>query len=416
MKNILIINQYASNPRSGFGGRSYYLAQSLAKFNNVTLIYGSFNHLLRSTINQNSYEDKNNGNSFQVKALKVFSYKGSRSLFRIINWFIFLFKLCFLSKKNIGFKPDYIIYSSPALPGYIGAYILAKKLSCPLFLEVRDIWPLSILELGSFSKRNLLIVILHQIEKFAYESSDGIISNLNNLQEHIAKHTNKKIRFHFSPNGVVQDINLLNQDLNKSRSSNHILEELNIIHNLGKTIVGYVGGLAAANAMDLFVDSALLATEDSNLFFAIVGEGPERKRLEKKCISLNLNNIKFYSGVTRSDVASILSAMDILFLANQFKEIYSFGVSPMKLPEYLESKKPIIHATNSMSLLDTFECWEVVKEYNPSAILKSVYSIKNLHKNEKQAMGDRARKMVIENLNYDSIGRSLMLFLEDFGK
>ena len=85
----------------------------------------------------------------------------------------------------------------------------------------------------------------------------------------------------------------------------------------------------------------------------------------------------------------------------------------MKLPEYLESKQPIIHVTNSMSLLDQLECWEVVKEYKPSAIMQSIYKIKNMHKKEKQAMGDRANKMVSKNLNYDFIGESLMSFLED---
>ncbi len=145
MKNILIINQYASNPNTGFGGRSYYIADALAKDNKVTLVCGSFNHLLRSQMHQISYTETNNGSSFEIKSLKLFKYSGSRSLLRIVNWFVFSLKLFFLSKKDIGFQPSVIVYSSPALPGYIGAYFLSKKFSCDLYLEVRDIWPLSVI-------------------------------------------------------------------------------------------------------------------------------------------------------------------------------------------------------------------------------------------------------------------------------
>ena len=205
MKNILIINQYASNPKTGFGGRSYYIAEALAKDNQVSLVYGSFNHLLRSKQHQMTYIQKSNESSFKIKSLKLFKYSSSRSLIRIINWFIFILKLCFLNKKNIGFKPTIIIYSSPALPGYLGAYFLSKKFSCDLYLEVRDIWPLSVIELGGFRNNNPLIILLRQIEKFAYKTSTGIISNLKNFEKYLDDCSIKINNFHYSPNGIFKN-------------------------------------------------------------------------------------------------------------------------------------------------------------------------------------------------------------------
>lgn len=413
MKNILIINQYGSIPSTGFGGRTYHLAQSLARSNNITVVYGSYHHLLRSKDHQVSDVDNNYGNPFAIKTMKLLRYSSSRSIVRIINWFIFSVKLCFLSRKNIGFQPTHIIYSSPALPGYLGAYILARKLSCPLLLEVRDIWPLSIVELGRFSNNNFLVILLHKVERFAYRSAAGVISNLYNLQNHISKYTDKVIRFHFSPNGVVKKNYLINELCQTSNVLDSILRELRKLQSSGKTIVGYVGGLAPANAIDLLIDSALLASDDSELFFVIVGDGPQRKRLEARCASLSLQNIQFHPAVTKSEVPLVLEAIHILFLANQFKEIYSFGVSPIKLPEYLASKRPIVHVTNSMSLLDEFQCWEVVREYKSSAVIRSVYTLKNLHESEKLQIGERVYKSTQRRLNYDSIGDSLISFLED---
>lgn len=409
MQNILIINQYASNPNTGFGGRSYYIAEALAKDNKVSLVCGSFNHLLRSQKHQVSHTETSNGNSFEIKSLKLFKYSDSRSLLRIANWFIFSLKLLFLSKKNIGFQPSVIVYSSPALPGYIGAYFLSKKFSCDLYIEVRDIWPLSVIELGGFSKNNPLIVLLRQIEILAYKTATGIISNLKDFQKYIDECSIKIKKFHYSPNGIFENPLPMNKN-QISSSSKNILNDLSEHTNLGRLTIGYIGGLAPANAMDLFIETAFDAKEDDNLFFVVVGDGPSKKYLENRCLELKLVNIKFYDGVAKNEVPIIMEAMHILFLANQFKKIYSYGISPMKLPEYIKSQKPIIHVTNSNSLLNELNCWEVVRKYNPSAVIESIYNIQKLDNNEKKEIGKKASYSLVKNFSYNNISNSLLLF------
>jgi len=47
-KTFYLINQYASTPETGMGGRYYYLAKELAKRGHkIYLIGASYNHLLR---------------------------------------------------------------------------------------------------------------------------------------------------------------------------------------------------------------------------------------------------------------------------------------------------------------------------------------------------------------------------------
>ena len=411
MKNILIINQYASSPETGFGGRSYYIAQALAKNNKVSLVCGSFNHLLRSGKHQISHTESSNGNSFKIKSLKLFKYSSNRSLFRILNWFIFSLKLFFLSKKNIGFKPSVIVYSSPALPGYIGAYFLSKKFSCDLYMEVRDIWPLSIIELGGYTKNNLFIALLRQIEKFSYKTAKGIISNLKDFRKYTDEYSIKIKKFHYSPNGISENTIPINKNY-ISYSSKNILNDLSKLKRSGRMITGYIGGLASANAMDLFIETAFNAKNDDNLFFIIVGDGQLKKDLEKKCLELKLQNIRFYDGVPKKEVPIIMESFDILFLAHQFKKIYSYGISPMKLPEYIQSQKPIIHVTNSKSLLNELNCWEVVREYNPLEVINAINRLQKLDKREMKEIGKRASSLLAKRFNYNNISDSLLLFLE----
>lgn len=411
MKNILIINQYASNPNTGSGGRSFYIAEALAIDNKVSLVCGSFNHLLRFKKHQISYTEKSNGNSFKIKSLRLFKYSGNKSFLRIVNWFIFSLKLFFLSKKNIGFRPSAIVYSSPALPGYIGAYFLSKKFSCELYIEIRDIWPLSVIELGGFSKNNLFIILLRQIERFSYKTANGIISNLKDFRKYADEHSIKIKKFHYSPNGISKNEIPTNKN-QISYSSKNILNDLSEFISSGKLIIGYIGGLASANAMDLFIETAFHATEDDNLFFVVVGDGQLKKDLRNKCLKLKLENIKFYDGVPKNEVPIIMESLHILFLAHQFKKIYSYGISPMKLPEYIKSQKPIIHVTNSKSLLNELNCWEVVGKYDPLAVIDSIYKLKKLNKSEKKEIGKRASSSLIKRLNYNNISNSLLLFLD----
>ena len=408
-----MINQYASTPSSGFGGRSYYLAKSISKFQNMTLVCASYHHLLHKNSHQSRLIDTDSGHIFLFVPIKVFRYFSSKSLLRIINWFLFPIKLMLLSEREIGFKPSCIIFSSPALLGYLGAFLLSKRFSCPIYFEVRDIWPLSIVALGNYSQNNILVRVMQWVEDFAYATTSGVISNLANLPIHIAKRTNKHISFHFSPNGVSD----ISADEGRSparltESGDLVITELKELTHQGKKIVGYCGGLATANSMDIFIDSALAAINMKRLVWVIIGDGPEKQRLKSRCLAEGATNVIFYPAVSKSEIKSVLSAIDVLFLANRFIELYLYGVSPIKLPEYLESKKPIIHVTNSKSLLEDVGCWEVLKTQDSGAVVESVNRLLDLDPKVKRENGVKAYQFVKSFLDYDNISKEMILYLD----
>ena len=408
MKKILLINQYASTPESGYGGRSFFISESLSKANKVTLAVGSYHHLLKDYAHQSDYSNYRKNKNFRIKSIKLFKYKGARSLLRIINWFSFLFKVALLSKEKIGFKPDLIIYSSPPLIGFLGAKFLAYRLNCPIFFEVRDIWPLSIIELGGYRKMNPLILLMSAIEKYAYKKSDGVISNLSNISEHITSKTGlKKINFHYSPNGINKKF------LNKPNKS-PVLKQLDELKER-KKIIGYCGGLALANSLDCFLDTAKIASSRSDLIWIIVGEGEYKNHLMERKQKESINNVIFLDPVEKNLVNFVLQKMDVLFLANKFTNLYSFGMSPMKLPEYLSSGKPVVQiiSKKSESLLTESGSWDPVNTENPEVILSSVLDSINMSEDEKSRRSNLAKTYVNENLRYEIISEKLLKFINN---
>ena len=411
MKNILIISQYSSYPDNGLPGRAYYLSKYLSKDNNICLCLGSFHHRLNTTKHQQSsisYMSR-----LRVISLKLFRYTSSRSYLRIVNWFIFTIKLIFLSKNKIGFTPNYIIYSSPSLMAYLGAYILSIRFKCKIYIEIRDIWPLSLSELGNISNKNILYIFLQKIEDFAYRNSNGVISNLSNLTEHIKNRIHiSKIKFHFLPNGIeIADSEKNIKKLSEDEGYN-FFKKIDLIKSNEKKIICYCGGLAVANAMNIFIDSAKLYNKN-NLVWMIVGEGPEKENLYTRCQKENIDNVVFYDHIDKKYMSLLYSKIDILFLANNFLKLYEYGLSPIKLPEYMYSGKPIIHVTNSKSLLEETNTWEVIKSYDPHEVINAINRILELSHELKKKNALKTIEYAHNNLQNKHIFSSLINFLAE---
>ena len=128
-KTFYIINQYASTPETGRAVRHYNLAKELAKRGHkVYLIAASYNHLLLSPPYLKDDYRIDDISGFKFVWIKVPKYAHNHSKIRVLNWFIFAWKILKLP-KIISHKANTILYSSPSLVPFLGAYLLAKKLN-----------------------------------------------------------------------------------------------------------------------------------------------------------------------------------------------------------------------------------------------------------------------------------------------
>jgi hypothetical protein len=184
IKHITIINQYIGSPYHGMEYRHYYLAKNLIKLGyKVTLISGSYSHLFSKPPKVEKNYTKEIIDGIEYIWVKISKYKTSKSIGRIWNMLYFSWKLRFL--KDL--EPSHIIVSSPSLFPIKVAKRWTKKFKSKLFFEVRDIWPLTLVELSNLNYSHPLIRFMHHYEKFAYKESDKIISLLPNAKEHFIK-------------------------------------------------------------------------------------------------------------------------------------------------------------------------------------------------------------------------------------
>ncbi|MGP5404257.1 glycosyltransferase family 4 protein [Psychrobacter celer] len=394
-KTIWIINQYAVTPETGQGARHYHLAKNLANLGyDVYLITASFTHYLKEPIQvEKTFKIKKESENLSFVWVKVPDYADAHNKQRILNWFLFAWKIAKLKGRLP--KPDVILYSSPSLVGYLGAEKLAKTFKIPLAFEVRDIWPLTLYEIGGYSLNHPFIKFLQAIEKRAYSKSNIVISNLKNSYQHMQSLGMDDDKFTWIPNGV--SISALK---NIEKVSNSVLDKI----PLNKFIVGYTGTLGEANAMDYLIEAADILRDEKDIHFVIVGTGKHKGKLIEKVRLLDINNVTFIDPVKKLQVQSVIELFDVCYIGWHKKSLYRYGIAANKIPEYMYSATPVIHSFSGQGdFIQQAQSGITVEAENPQAIADAILQLYSLSESERENMGIRGKEFVLENLTYEKL-------------
>ena len=398
-KTFYLINQYASTPETGIGNRHYYLAKELAKQGHkIYLIGASYNHLLRTPPNLKDDYRIDNISGFKFVWVKVPRYEHNQSKIRVLNWFIFTWKILNLS-KIIPDKAHTILYSSPSLVPFLGAYFLAKKLNSKLVWDIRDLWPLTLIELGKISRLNPFILFLQWLENFACRKADFIISNIPLAFNYLLKKGVKKSSFLWIPNGLSLD-DFHKKKLLNSKTTKQLPSK--------KFIIGYAGSLGVANAIKVILDVILLTKNDKNIHFVLVGNGSYVKIIREFILNNKLTNISLLDSIPKNEIPSLLKYFDICYVGFNKSSLYKYGTALNKLPEYFMSGKPILFSiTSPHKPVNKAKAGLTVPAENPAAIVKAIYKLKKMSLIKRKQLGKNGQNYAIKNYDYEQIAKNL---------
>ncbi|MCW4152624.1 glycosyltransferase family 4 protein [Halomonas sp. 18H] len=405
-KNIWIINQYASLPSTGIGGRHRDLSRELAKRgHNVTLVSARWTHLIRDAKAAEEAPDEEIFEGFRFVRVPVSRYPHAHHKKRIFNWFSFAWKLRRLP-RSLNEKPDVVLYSSPSLVGFLGAENLARKFGAKLVFEVRDIWPLTFSELGGYSDRHPFIRFLQWVEDRAYQNSDRVISNLPGAVEHMVRRGMTREKFSWIPNGFSKgDVDQC-PDLPQEVDEQLPTDTFNVC---------YTGTVGAANALHTLVEAASLLKDEHDISVTIVGNGREKETLQEYVRQLKLENVYFVEPVPKQMVQPVLRKCSVCYLGLTGDSLFRFGVSPNKLFDYLVSGKPVIYGIDSGDYkpVEEFKAGLQVPPEDPEALAKAIRALKATPPYELELMGENGRKSAFKYHEYSMLAEKLEHILLD---
>lgn len=403
--NILLINHYAGSPEMGMEYRPYYLAREWINLGHkVTVIAGTYSHIRKQNHPTASDFDTQDLNGVTYVWIKTPTYKGN-GIKRLFSMFVFTLKLLFFRKRiNKSFSPDLVIASSTYPLDNIPAYYIAKLSQAKYYYEVHDLWPLSPMELGGFSKWHPFILLMQWAENFAYNRVDKVISMLPLTKPYMVSHGLAPEKWKYVPNGIVLD-----DWHNTERISKEYRVLLSDLKKKGKILVGYTGTIGVANALQSFIKSAELM-RDHSVVLIIVGQGPEKSKLEEYVAKNKISNVLFLNAVGKKQIPDLLDCFDMLYIGLKNEPLFRFGISPNKLIDYMMAGKPIIHAiTAGNDMVKENACGVSIAPENPIEIVRAINQIQKLSIEEKEMMKSRARNYILANHTYEELAKRMLM-------
>ncbi len=345
---------YNMLPVHGTLNRHYSLGRALTENgDDVTVFVGSHPH----NTNLQLIEGKEKYRIFQEKPflwvlIKTLNYEGSK-IKRIISM-LWYYKNAKAAARHFE-KPDVIIGSSAHPFCAVLANKLAGKYGVKSIVEIRDLWPESIVAMGIAKKTNPVIRILYFFERKIYERADAVIFTFEGGYDYIRMkgwdNSIPQSKVFYINNGI--DIN----DFDKNRKENELADD---DLNSGKFLVTYTGAIKLANGLDKLVDCAKLLLEKNDILFLIYGDGDFRAELEERCKRENITNVRFKGKVDKKYIPYILSRSSLNLLNYNTAAtagLYRFGSSQNKLFDYLASGKPVISNTKiNYDVIEKYHC------------------------------------------------------------
>lgn len=384
---VWYLHPYSGGPELGMAYRPYYLAQQFKQQGlKPWVISAAYHHLLRQPklLKLPFVRDRVDGLDYLW--LKTPSYEGN-GVDRLRNMLAYGKGLKQQANNliNVTGVPQHIIVSSAHPFHFSVAYKLAKKYGAQLIFEVRDLWPLSLVQLAGVKPWHPLVWWLARLQRKAYKKSDIVVSLLANALPYMRKKGLNPERFYYIPNGIDTTL------------ENNAAEFILPGQVTGKFLLGYAGAHGQPNALLQLLEAIKLLPKQlgEHIQVYLLGEGGEKPLLQGYAREQALDNVIFLPAVSQKQSIGFLHQMDALFLGWQNKPIYQYGISPNKLFEYMLAAKPILHAySGENDIVQLAECGLTSPAQRPDLLAKNIETMVQLSDEQRLQLANSGQQYV----------------------
>ena len=333
-----------------------------------------------------------------VKVIRVWSYISANEGFikRSFDYFSFAVSSFF---AGIFIKTDIIIATSPqfftALSGKLLSYFKRK----PWILEVRDLWPDSIVAVGSLSVSSKIYKFLKRAEAYFYRTATKVVVVTDSFKKYLIEdHRINKEKIGVFKNGI--DVSsIIKPNLYEV---NGIKDFLGI--RLETKIITYIGTHGLAHGLEFILNCAK-KLEKTPIHFLLIGDGAKKRELLKLKDKLNLSNITFIDTIPKSEVYKYIHLSDYALInlkkSDEFKKVI-----PSKIFENVAAHKPILLGVEgeSQKIIEDYGVGVSFEPENENQFINALQEVNNLaDSNEYKSGCDRLisdfdRKVIARNM------------------
>jgi glycosyltransferase involved in cell wall biosynthesis len=400
---ILFVSHYFPPEVNAPANRTYEHARRwVADGHEVTVITGVPNHptgtLFPGYRNRLLQEERIDG----IRVIRTWMYVTANEGFlrRTLNYVLFAVAAILSCLKAE--RPDVVVATSPQFFCGIAGAVIARLKRRPFVLEVRDLWPDSIVQLGQMP-RGRLVRLLEGLETLVYRSAAGIVVNARSFIEHIEARGVSRDRIELVYNGIDSTVF-------QPRPPDY---ELLRTHGLeGHFLVAYIGTLGLAHGLVTVVEAAERLADEKDVIFLMIGDGADRARLEQEIRRRGLSNVRLLGLRPRAEIPAWIAAVDVTLVMLRKLPVFE-TVIPSKIFEFLAQERPVVLAASGeiRRLVEGAKAGLVVDPEDPDALVAAIRNVRT-HPDEAAQRARAGRKWVETHFQRDGLARLMASFLE----
>ena len=369
----------------------------------VTVITGVPNHprgvLFEGYENRLVQEEDVDG----IRVIRTWMFLSANEGFlrRISNYVLFAVTASLLSFKAE--RPDVVVATSPQFFCGLAGMLVSRLRGAPFVLEVRDLWPESIAQLGQL-RRGRLLRTLERVETLLYRSAAGIVVNTGAFIDHIAARGVAPEKIELVYNGIDPTL-FRSQPPDDALLRKHGLKD--------KYLVAYIGTLGLAHGVETLLDAAERLRDHRDVHFLIIGDGAAREGLAAEAARRELANVTLLGLRPRSEIPGWIASTDLLVILLRNLDIFR-SVIPSKIFEFCAQERPVIVSSprgEIRRLIEAADAARFVDAEQPEALAEMILACRRAPE-ETAAMARRGREWVETEFVRDDLARRMLSFMQ----
>ena len=400
---ILFVSHYFPPEVNAPANRTHeHCRRWVAEGHEVTVITGVPNHpagvLFAGYRNRWIREEEIDG----IRVIRTWMFLAANAGFaqRILNYVLFAVTAVIASKRVR--NPDLVLATTPQFFCGLAGAVIARIKRLPFVLEVRDLWPKSIVELGQL-QQGFALGSLEALERWLYKSSAGIVVNTRAFIDHIADSGYPREKIELIYNGIDPH-QFRPQPASQKLRTEYALE--------GRTAVAYIGTLGLAQGLECVIETAEILQSRPDIAFLIIGDGAERGKLEAMIQERGITNVRLLGLQPRELMPDWIASADILLVCLRDLPVFE-TVIPSKIFEFLAQERPVIVAARGEIRRMTEEAgaaW-VIDPQDPQAMADAVEAIAQ-QPEEARRRAAAGRRWVKDEFVRDTLALRMLDFMK----
>lgn len=299
---------------------------------------------------------------------------------------------------------DVVIASSPPFFLHFGGEALKLVRRMPLVLELRDLWPDYVVDMGLI-RNGIARRVLFALERHVLARADHAVVVTESFKRRLIGKGVPAGRVDVIPNGV---------DGAAYYRSDEAPPLPSLERREGTLVVGYLGNFGAGQGLTAVLEAArICAREAPAIRFVLAGAGPEEAQVRAAAERLSLPNLSLHGPIAKDATRAFYNACDICLVPLAPVPVFQETV-PSKIFEVMACERPLIACLEGEGarIVHLARCGAVARPGDPGAIAEAIVRMARLPVHEREELGRRGRVHVLENYSRAALAGRYLDLLE----